>query len=58
MAESKALVETRKQAKSLEQSLAVLRAGSGDAVVDLVAWEEQTEQKTAARQKQKRLKRA
>ena len=29
-----------------------------DAVVDLVAWEEQTEQKTAAKQKQKRLKQA
>jgi hypothetical protein len=36
----------------------VLQAGGGDAVVDLVAWEEQTEQKTAAKQKQKRLKRA
>ena len=56
--ESKALVETRNRAKSLEESLAVLQAGSGDAVVDLVAWEEQTEQKTAAKQKQKRLKRA
>ncbi len=56
--ESKALVETRNRAKSLEESLAVLQAGGGDAVVDLVAWEEQTEQKTAAKQKQKRLKRA
>ena len=46
--ESKALVETRSRAKSLEESLSVLQAGGGDAVVDLVAWEEQTEQKTAA----------
>jgi hypothetical protein len=56
--ESKALVETSNRAKSLEENLAVLQAGAGDAVVDLVAWEEQSEQKAAAKQKQKRLKRA
>ena len=56
--ESKALVEARDRAKALEESLAVLQAGGGDAVVDLVAWEEQTEQKAVAKQKQKRLKRA
>jgi hypothetical protein len=58
VSESKALVETRNRTKSLEESLAVLQADGGDAVVDLAAWEEQTEQKTAAKQKQKRLKRA
>ena len=58
VAESKALVEASGRAKALEESLAVLQADGGDAVVDLVAWEEQTEQKTAAKQKQKRLKRA
>ena len=56
--ESKALVETRNRAKTLEESLAVLQADGSDAVVDLGAWEEQTEQKTAAKQTQKRLKRA
>ena len=54
--ESKALVEARDRAKALEDSLAVLRTGGVDDVVDLVAWEEQTEQKSVA--KQKRLKRA
>ena len=58
VSESKALVETRNRARSLEESLAGLQASGGDAVVDLVAWEEQTEQKAAAKQKQKRLKRA
>ena len=56
--ESKALVEARDRAKALEESLAVLQAGGGDAVVDLVAWEEQTEQKAVAKQKQKRIKQA
>ena len=56
--ESKALVEARDRAKALEDSLAVLQAEGGDAVVDLVAWEEQTEQKAVAKQKQKRLKQA
>ncbi len=56
--ESRALVEAKQRAKSLEESLAVLQTGAGDAVVDLVAWEEQTEQKAVARQKQKRLKQA
>jgi hypothetical protein len=56
VAESKALVEARDRAQALEESLAVLQAGGGDAVVDLVAWEEQTEQKAVA--KQKRLKQA
>jgi hypothetical protein len=56
--ESKALVETRNRAKTLEEGLALLQADGSDAVVDLGAWEEQAEQKTAAKQKQKRLKRA
>ena len=56
--ESKAFVEARDRAKALEESLAVLQAGRSDAVVDLVAWEEQTEQKAVAKQKQKRLKQA
>jgi hypothetical protein len=58
VAESKALVEATNRARTLEESLAVLQAGDGDAVVDLVAWEEQTEQKSVAKQKQKRLKQA
>ena len=58
VAESKALVEANNRARTLEESLAVLQAGDGDAVVDLVAWEEQTEQKSVAKQKQKRLKQA
>jgi hypothetical protein len=58
VAESKALVEASGRAKALEESLAVLQPGGGDAVVDLVTWEEQTEQKAVAKQKQKRLKRA
>ena len=57
-AESKALVEATDRAQTLEETLAVPQAGGGDAVVDLVAWEEQTEQKAAAKQKQKRLKQA
>jgi hypothetical protein len=56
VAESKALVEATNRARTLEESLAVLQ--DGDAVVDLVAWEEQTEQKSVAKQKQKRLKQA
>jgi hypothetical protein len=58
VAESKALVEASGRAKALEEGLAVLQAGGGDAVVDLVTWEEQAEQKAVAKQKQKRLKRA
>ena len=58
VAESKALVEAKDRAQALEESLAVLQAGGSDAVVDLVAWEEQTEQKAVAKQKQKRLKQA
>jgi hypothetical protein len=70
VAESKALIEAKDRVQTLEQALAVLQAeeadalatweaeGSGDAVVDLVAWEEQTGQKTAAKQASKRLKQA
>jgi hypothetical protein len=76
VAESKALLEARDRLQALEQSLAVLEAeeadalatwepeGSGDAIVDLVAWEEQTGHKTkqaqekAQSQAQKRLKQA
>ena len=56
VAESKALVEAEDRAQALEESLAVLQAGGGDGVVDLVAWEEQTERKAATQQRQKRLK--
>jgi hypothetical protein len=58
LTESKALVETRNSAETLEESRAVLQADGSDAVVDLVAWEERTEPKTDARLKQKRLERA
>ena len=46
--------------RALEASLAAIRDGDGDAVVDLVAWEEQTGQKVAAKKSGKRpaLKRA
>ena len=58
VAESRALVKAQDRAKVLEEDLAILRAGDSNAVVDLVAWEEQTEQKAVAKQKQKRLKQA
>jgi hypothetical protein len=58
-AESKLGVE-QLRVKALEASLAAIRDGEGDGVVDLVAWEEQTGQKVAAKKSQKRpaLKRA
>ena len=58
-AESRLGVE-QLRVQALEASLAAIRDGEGDGVVDLVAWEEQTGQKVAAKKSQKRpaLKRA
>jgi hypothetical protein len=50
----------QQRVRALEASLVAVRDGDGDAVVDLVAWEEQTGQKVAAKTAKKRpaLKRA
>ena len=58
VSESRALIEANNRATDLEESLAVLHAEDRDSVVDLVAWEEQTEHKAVAKKKQKRLKQA
>ena len=54
------LVEAQGRVHTLEESLAVLRSEDSDAVVDLVAWEEQTGQKVAVKnaKKQQVLKQA
>jgi hypothetical protein len=52
------LVEAEARVHTLEESLAALRSEDGDAVVDLVAWEEQAGQKSAEKQARKVRKRA
>jgi hypothetical protein len=59
--EAKSLAESRDRVHDLEETIAALQdEGGDDAVVDLVTWEEQTGQKTAAKAAKKRpvLKRA
>jgi hypothetical protein len=54
------LVEAQGRVHTLEETLAVLQSEDSDAVVDLVAWEEQTGQKVAGKnaKKQQVLKQA
>jgi len=47
------LAEAEGRVQSLEEGLAAQRAADGDAVVDLVAWEEQTGDKLAAKAKKR-----
>ena len=51
-------VEAQARVQTLEETLAGLQSGDGDAVVDLVAWEEQAGQKNAEKQAGKVRKRA
>jgi hypothetical protein len=53
-AETAAHAETRVRVQQLEQNIAVLRSEEPDSVVDLAAWEEQTGQKAAAKNANKR----
>ncbi len=52
--EKAALVETKDRVRALEETVAALQDEGADAVVDLVTWEEQTGQKTAAKAAKKR----
>ena len=48
------LIEAEVRVRTLEETLAEIRSGSGDDVVDLVAWDEQTGRKVAAKVAKKR----
>jgi len=48
------LGEAEARMRTLEETLAVLRSGGGEAVADLVAWDEHTVQKVAAKAARKR----
>jgi len=53
--EKKSLAESKDRVRTLEKTVASLQdVGGDDAVVDLVTWEEQTGQKTAAKTAKKR----
>jgi hypothetical protein len=52
------LIEAEVRVRTLEETLAAVRSGNGEDVVDLVAWDEQTGRKVAAKKKRPALKQA